>query len=252
MPQALQWLVKMFLCLTNDCVSWDPRFGHLVVTDRFCRLQDRANRVFKMSTISRVFGLQLWNLAALLKLASEVLGLSPGSRTVLLHNLPWFSKDIFPTRSHREPLPFRSRSGQTGSDRTGPDRIGRIAYGTKRISVRPTLGVPPALEPRFFFSAFSFSSSSIISRSIRVMSVLHRRCSSWNVQRAKEDKLAEEMARHFNNHFKKQLNFPNLFKVLGTRTVHSRWMFITRKGNACLTEVVLLQMRTWKDSSLCA
>ena len=122
----------------------------------------------------------------------------------------YFSDPISPRAS-----PF---SFTTGSDRIGsPDRKNNLWLGTKRISVRPTLGVPPALEPRFFFSAFSFSSSSIISRSIRVMSVLHRRCSSWNIQRAKEDKLAEEIARHFDNHFKKQLNFPNLFKVLGTR-----------------------------------
>ena len=40
---------------------------------------------------------------------------------------------------------------------------------------RRTLGVPPADFPRFFLSAFSFSSSSIISRSINVISVLQRR-----------------------------------------------------------------------------
>lgn len=47
---------------------------------------------------------------------------------------------------------------------------------------RLTLGVPPADFPRFFLSAFSFSSSSIISRSINVISVLQRRWSSYNQQ----------------------------------------------------------------------
>ena len=47
---------------------------------------------------------------------------------------------------------------------------------------RRTLGVPPADFPRFFLSAFSFSSSSIISRSINVISVLQRRWSSYNQQ----------------------------------------------------------------------
>lgn len=47
---------------------------------------------------------------------------------------------------------------------------------------RHTLGVPPADFPRFFLSAFSFSSSSIISRSINVISVLQRRWSSYNQQ----------------------------------------------------------------------
>lgn len=50
----------------------------------------------------------------------------------------------------------------------------------------PTLRIPPAplppLGPRFFFSALSFSSSSWFSRSMSVMSVLHRRWSSIAVR----------------------------------------------------------------------
>ena len=51
---------------------------------------------------------------------------------------------------------------------------------------RRTLGVPPADFPRFFLSAFSFSSSSIISRSINVISVLQRRWSSYNQQQRRQ------------------------------------------------------------------
>ena len=48
-----------------------------------------------------------------------------------------------------------------------------------------TLGVPPAAFPRFFLSAFSFSSISIISLSINVIKVLHRLWSSYNYKHIK-------------------------------------------------------------------
>ena len=58
----------------------------------------------------------------------------------------------------------------------------RIREGSGEGWFWRTLGVPPAALPRFFLSAFSFSSNSIISRSINVISVLQRRWSSYNQQ----------------------------------------------------------------------
>ena len=55
----------------------------------------------------------------------------------------------------------------------------------ERWAWNSTLGVPPAAFPRFFLSAFSFSSISIISLSINVIKVLHRLWSSYNYKHIK-------------------------------------------------------------------